>query len=227
MPGADYYQLDDGEIAPEPYDPNMPRLRGGDASSHAYGTNRNYGQWAGSSVPAARSSFEHLPRQGPEGASEGDFYEVPATDFYAARGKRPQRGGRPAKGAKQFDFNDNEQPNPWHGAVPQPQPQRPRAHKPGYEPEVEPEVNIPHCYSTNTDSLQIRRFATCRDRELLAYLEARGISVGFLHEIDQFIQAHPEIATCAEGRSTLRQISTLPPREAYLYFLKGYTRPAR
>jgi hypothetical protein len=222
MPGADYYQLDDGEIAPEPYDPNMPRLRGGDASAHAYGTNRNYGQWAGSSAPG----FDRQPPQGPDGASDGDFYEVPATDFYAARGERPQRGaasGRPAKGAKQFDFNDNEQPNPWHV----PQPQRPRAPKPGYEPEVEPEVHTLHCYGTDIDSFQIRRFATCRDRELLAYLEARGISVGFLHEIDQFIQAHPEIATCAEGRSTLRQISTLPPREAYLYFLKGYTRPAR
>lgn len=68
---------------------------------------------------------------------------------------------------------------------------------------------------------QIRKFDHCRDDEALCtYLTTRSISLGFLREIDQFFQGHPEIATCAEGRSTLRQLSTLPPLEAYKYFLK-------
>jgi hypothetical protein len=46
-------------------------------------------------------------------------------------------------------------------------------------------------------------------------------------EIDQFLQGHPEIASCPEGRTLLHQLSTLPPLQAYKYFLKGYTRPAR
>lgn len=76
-------------------------------------------------------------------------------------------------------------------------------------------------------SAKVRRFATCCDRELHEYLDARGVSRHFLVEIDMFIQGHPEIATCVEGRRMLRQISMLEPIQAYLFFLKGYTHPAR
>ncbi|KAH7383857.1 hypothetical protein BKA66DRAFT_584329 [Pyrenochaeta sp. MPI-SDFR-AT-0127] len=58
-------------------------------------------------------------------------------------------------------------------------------------------------------------------------MAARSISPGFLREIDQFLCAHPEIASCAEGRDMLRALSRLSPLEAYKYFLRGYTRPAR
>ncbi|KAF1848927.1 uncharacterized protein K460DRAFT_275545, partial [Cucurbitaria berberidis CBS 394.84] len=73
----------------------------------------------------------------------------------------------------------------------------------------------------------VRSFSHCNDAELDAYLAERSISQDFLREIDLFLRGHPEIASCAQGRSTLRQLSTLPPLEAYKYFLRGYTRPAR
>lgn len=46
-------------------------------------------------------------------------------------------------------------------------------------------------------------------------------------ELDQFLRGHPEIATFPEGRDTIYQLNTLSPLEAYKYFLRGYTRPAR
>jgi hypothetical protein len=75
--------------------------------------------------------------------------------------------------------------------------------------------------------MQVRRFTKCADDELLEYLRKRNIDPGFLHEIDLFLQGHPEIASCPEGRDMLRNLSTLSPLDAYRYFLKGYTRPAR
>jgi hypothetical protein len=78
-----------------------------------------------------------------------------------------------------------------------------------------------------SDYLQVRQFAHTRDGDLLEYLASRDISSGFLAEIDQFLRGNPEIATCPEGRNTLTQLSSLPPLQAYRYFLKGYTRPAR
>lgn len=53
------------------------------------------------------------------------------------------------------------------------------------------------------------------------------ISRNFLVEIDQFLRGHPEIAESPEGRETILQLNTLSPLEAYKYFLRGYTRPAR
>jgi hypothetical protein len=69
--------------------------------------------------------------------------------------------------------------------------------------------------------------ANTADHELLAYMKDRSISKSFLVEIDQFLRGHPEIADYPEGRDTLLQLNTLSPLEAYKYFLRGYTRPAR
>ncbi|KAJ4331303.1 hypothetical protein N0V95_009904 [Ascochyta clinopodiicola] len=72
-----------------------------------------------------------------------------------------------------------------------------------------------------------RSFADSADDELLLYMATRSISRGFLVEIDQFLRGHPEIADCREGRDTIFRLNTLSPLEAYKYFLRGYTRPAR
>ncbi|KAF1962422.1 hypothetical protein CC80DRAFT_531312 [Byssothecium circinans] len=111
--------------------------------------------------------------------------------------------------AAAFDFN-SVQPLPWRiDLEPEPQPAR-------FQRERLQEM-----------PLQVRQFSTCRDAALLAYLAMRNISTGFLVEIDQFLRGHPEIATFPNGQDMLATINHLPPLDAYLYFLKGYTRPAR
>ncbi|KAF2848427.1 hypothetical protein T440DRAFT_401358, partial [Plenodomus tracheiphilus IPT5] len=74
--------------------------------------------------------------------------------------------------------------------------------------------------------IQARRFAECANPELLVYLEQRQVALEFLREIDLFIEGHPEISDCQEGRKLLQKINTEPPFAAYLSFLKGYLRPA-
>jgi len=75
--------------------------------------------------------------------------------------------------------------------------------------------------------LQFREFAPLRDPDLLAYLDSRNISVGFLIEIDQYLRGHPEITSCPQGLTMLQTMNALSPLEAYRIFIKGYTRPAR
>ena len=70
-------------------------------------------------------------------------------------------------------------------------------------------------------------FSKCHDAELRQYLHGRNISIGFLYEIDQFFDGHPEIATYSLGKELIREINRLSPLNAYLLFVKGYTRPAR
>jgi hypothetical protein len=77
------------------------------------------------------------------------------------------------------------------------------------------------------ERLRFREFAPLRDQDLLAYLDSRNISVGFLVEIDQFLRDHPEITSCNRGLTMLQTMNALPPLEAYRLFIKGYTRPAR
>lgn len=72
-----------------------------------------------------------------------------------------------------------------------------------------------------------RKFAGCHDPDLFAYLNTRNISIGFLCEIDQFLESHPEIGTCPTGQTMAHMINNLPPLDAYRYFIKGYTLPAR
>ncbi|KAF2791251.1 hypothetical protein K505DRAFT_389450 [Melanomma pulvis-pyrius CBS 109.77] len=75
--------------------------------------------------------------------------------------------------------------------------------------------------------VQIREFSKCNDNSLLSYLAARRVSAGFLIEIDQFIRGHVELMDYPSGKDFLEMLTHLPPLEAYQYFLKGYTRPAR
>lgn len=131
MAGADYIELEHGEILPEPYEPNMPHLRGGDAAAQSYGINGNAGQWNASSANASATAYERVQPAAAEHVG-ADFYEVPAKDFYAARSSRGNRGQRNKAGKARvqvdecFDFNDQQQPNPWQNAAPQPEPQEQR-----------------------------------------------------------------------------------------------------
>jgi hypothetical protein len=226
-------QLDYENRVLEPYDPKMPRLRGGDASNYSNARMDRNGK---SVATSQRAGYGRHSPTGTKDAGEDDFYEVPATDFYAAqclrRGHRqasPVAARRAANGGGHFDFNDAQQPNPWHHAESQrrqaPKPDHVRS--PEFEPGLDVEVSLSVPGLTDIDCFEVRHFAQCYDKDLRAYLAARSISFGFLAEIDQFLKGHPEIATCDEGRSTLRQITVLPPLQAYKYFLKGYTRPAR
>jgi hypothetical protein len=154
MPGADYHQLDDGEIEPEPYDPNMPGLRGGDASAQAHFINGKACEW---NAVSANAGYAHRQHAAGEHAGSDDVYEIPAKDFHAARGPRGGRGQRnkAPKGRVQvdeyFNFNDQQQPNPWQNATPQPepqqQPQRPR--EPRSDADVDFEVKAPPTYCCN------------------------------------------------------------------------------
>jgi hypothetical protein len=81
--------------------------------------------------------------------------------------------------------------------------------------------------SVHAPRFQVREFSKCNDENLLGYLSMRKVSTGFLVEIDQFIRGHPELAKHASGMRFLEELTNLPPLEAYQYFLRGYTRPAR
>ncbi|KAH5483880.1 hypothetical protein HBI31_174070 [Parastagonospora nodorum] len=85
----------------------------------------------------------------------GEERQVPSTDFYAAQGSRRNRhpqGTSPApraiKNREAFDFNDAQQPNPWHSAQPQQRrvPERQRVLSPEFKPNVEVEVTSGHSF---------------------------------------------------------------------------------
>jgi len=63
------------------------------------------------------------------------------------------------------------------------------------------------------------------DDELFDYLKSRRISPLFVHEIDQFLATHPELADLRP--EWVKSLDELRPLLAYRFFLKGYTRPAR
>lgn len=63
------------------------------------------------------------------------------------------------------------------------------------------------------------------DQELLDYLQKRKISFHFLNDIDDFLKRHPGLLKACPN--WCYQLSTLPPLQAYLFFIKGYLRPAR
>jgi hypothetical protein len=129
------------EAAPEPYDPNVPRLRGGEAPRFSNGSASD--PWFVDTSAAPEQAGNG--RLSPQPAGD-DFYEVPATDFYSARGSHTTRGGTSTvagghvSDGGRFDFNDNKQPNPWHGARPQ-QKRAPESVQ-DFEPRVEPERKI-------------------------------------------------------------------------------------
>jgi hypothetical protein len=63
------------------------------------------------------------------------------------------------------------------------------------------------------------------DQDLLDYLQKRKISFHFLNDIDDFLKRHPALLMACP--SWCYQLSALPPLDAYLFFVKGYLRPAR
>ncbi|KAI5245627.1 hypothetical protein E4T42_06719 [Aureobasidium subglaciale] len=63
------------------------------------------------------------------------------------------------------------------------------------------------------------------DQDLLAYLQKRKISLHFLNDIDNFLKGHPELLKACP--SWCLSLNDLPPLQAYLFFVKGYLRPAR
>ena len=63
------------------------------------------------------------------------------------------------------------------------------------------------------------------DQDLLDYLQKRKISFHFLNDIDDFLKRHPALLKACPN--WCYQLSALPPLEAYLFFVKGYLRPAR
>ncbi|KAI4726271.1 hypothetical protein E4T49_05935 [Aureobasidium sp. EXF-10728] len=63
------------------------------------------------------------------------------------------------------------------------------------------------------------------DQDLLDYLQKRKVSFHFLNDIDDFLKRHPGLLKACP--SWCHQLNTLPPLEAYLFFVKGYLRPAR
>lgn len=63
------------------------------------------------------------------------------------------------------------------------------------------------------------------DQELLDYLQKRKISLHFLNDIDDFLKRHPRLLKACPN--WCYQLSTLTPLQAYLFFVKGYLRPAR
>jgi hypothetical protein len=145
--GLTYYEHDDGQFVPEPYDPNTPHLRGGGVTQYAYGGAYNIGGRAERSATRSGAGYGRLSPQRAEEASEDDFREVPAQDFYAAtqglrRSRRLQNkdSGRVAPVGDIFDFNNNQQPNPWRQSSVQREPELKR--KSQHEGEPEPEVEV-------------------------------------------------------------------------------------
>jgi hypothetical protein len=63
------------------------------------------------------------------------------------------------------------------------------------------------------------------DQDLLDYLQKRKISFNFLNDIDNFLKRHPALLKACP--SWCYQLSALSPLDAYLFFVKGYLRPAR
>lgn len=142
-------QLDHGGHAPQPHNPNVARLRGGDAS---YDPSGRMGGDGRSLQGTKGESHGRLTPATPD-AAVGDVYGVPPADFYAAQGSRRYRhqqsavpAPRAIKNREAFDFNDARQANPWHSSKPQqrraPEPQC--IVTPALEPNVEIEVTPHH-----------------------------------------------------------------------------------
>jgi len=191
----------------EPYNPLL-RPRGGSALPADA-----RGWWVGGEWiegPTEKSSAcNQRNRLSPiviEDDDASDCYEVPPP---------VSRASHAGRGAETFDFNDSSLDVPWateshHG----------RTYEVSRDPRTIEEILL-------MKSVQPRSFTDSADDELLSYLASRSISRGFLVEIDQFFRSHPEIANCPEGRETIRVLNSSSPLEAYRYFLRGYTRPAR
>ncbi|KAK3070255.1 hypothetical protein LTR53_010776 [Teratosphaeriaceae sp. CCFEE 6253] len=70
-----------------------------------------------------------------------------------------------------------------------------------------------------------RKLGRNPDAALVDYMRGRRTSPTFLNEIDQFLAAHGEIVQYSPQFADY--FNSLPPLQAYLFFMKGYTKPAR
>jgi hypothetical protein len=137
--GPANHRLDYDGAAPEPYDPNIPHLRGGDGSHYPNGAAGN--PWF-VDTSAAVGQAGHGRLSPPP--TDDDFYEVPPSYFYAARVSRGARraaspvAGRQVSNNNHFNFNDSQQPNPWYST----QPPRTFVSDRDFEPEAKSEANI-------------------------------------------------------------------------------------
>ncbi|KAF3035343.1 hypothetical protein E8E12_006774 [Didymella heteroderae] len=193
----------------EPYN-SLPRPRGGSA----FPTKPDaQGWWVGGewieAPPERPSTYDRGSRASPviiEDDDASDCYEMPPPVACISHAGR---------GAGAFDFNDGGQDVPWAMRA-----QHGRTYEAIGRSRAIESIHL-------IANVQPRSFTDSADDELLLYLAGRSISRGFLVEIDQFFCSHPEIANCPEGRDTIRQLNSLSPLDAYRYFLRGYTRPAR
>lgn len=70
-----------------------------------------------------------------------------------------------------------------------------------------------------------QRLSNSDDPELLGYLARRHVTIGFLHEIDLLLRNNPELYHYS--REWADDFNSRRPLDAYKFFLKGYTKPAR
>ncbi|KAL1638414.1 hypothetical protein SLS56_000223 [Neofusicoccum ribis] len=89
------------------------------------------------------------------------------------------------------------------------------------QPLPPPRRPLPNPFRTSL----FRSLAHSNDPELLSYITRRKITVGFLNEIDQLLRNNPELYYHSPEWSL--RFNTARPLDAYKFFLKGYTKPAR
>ncbi|GME32767.1 hypothetical protein BKCO1_2200043 [Neofusicoccum parvum] len=89
------------------------------------------------------------------------------------------------------------------------------------QPLPPPRRPLPNPFRTSL----FRSLAHSNDPELLSYITRRKITVGFLNEIDQLLRNNPELYYHSPEWSL--HFNTARPLDAYKFFLKGYTKPAR
>ncbi|THZ16429.1 hypothetical protein D6C91_06360 [Aureobasidium pullulans] len=118
--------------------------------------------------------------------------------------------------------------------------QRERAARAVQQPNPSQEQSVHPVISTNDLSQQFKprhedgsvvkmdtmpSLAQRADQALLEYLDKRRITSHFLNEIDDFLTSYPELLKACP--MWCYQLATLPPLDAYMFFIRGYLRPAR
>lgn len=118
--------------------------------------------------------------------------------------------------------------------------QRERAARAVQQPDPSQEQSVHPVISTNDLSQQFKprhedgsvvkmdtmpSLAQRADQALLEYLDKRRITSHFLNEIDDFLTSYPELLKACP--MWCYQLATLPPLDAYMFFIRGYLRPAR
>ncbi|KAJ9643631.1 hypothetical protein H2201_006263 [Coniosporium apollinis] len=91
--------------------------------------------------------------------------------------------------------------------------------QPSTGPSLRPSYGYPRKYSN------FQKLAPANDPELLQYLSSRRIAKTFLVEIDLLLASHPELLH--DAREFALEFNRGTPLQAYKFFIKGYTKPAR